>query len=180
MYYQIADVKKESIGIVWRLAGDKPLIENIFLPCPHKQMLAKIKKEYSEINLIERKIPGGAAKQLADVYCGSKLSFDHSLLNFDKLTKFSASVLKKTSEIPHGKVATYSGLAAKVGSPGAARAVGTALANNPFPLVIPCHRVVRANGFLGGFGGGIQMKKELLSREGVKSNNKECVLPEYF
>lgn len=172
MYYQIVDAKKENIGIVWHFANDRPQIENIFLPCPHNQLVAKIKREYSEINITERKTPGGIAQKIAEVYSGVKINFDHSLLNLAKLTKFSARVLKQSCRIPQGKVDTYSGIAAKIGSTGAARAVGTALANNPFPLVIPCHRVVRADGSPGGFGGGIKMKKELLKKEGVVFDDK--------
>jgi methylated-DNA-[protein]-cysteine S-methyltransferase len=180
MYYQIADVKEECIGIVWRFAESKPLIENIFLPCSRNQLILKIEREYSAINITERSIPGGIAKQILEVYSGSKINFDYSLLNLAKLTKFSARVLEQTYKIPRGEVTTYSGLAAKIGSPGAARAVGTALANNPFPLVIPCHRVVRADGFLGGFGGGIKMKKELLGKEGVVADDKGRVLAKCF
>ncbi|MDD4242001.1 MAG: MGMT family protein, partial [Smithellaceae bacterium] len=62
---------------------------------------------------------------------------------------------------------TYSGLAKRAGHPGAARAVGTVMANNPFPIIVPCHRVVRADGSIGRFGGGSAMKKELLEKEGV-------------
>ncbi len=180
MYYQIIGDNNDYIAVVWRFAEGKPLIENIFLPCPRKQLMAKIKREYSAINTTERKIPRGIARQLTEVYSGMKISFDYSLLNLAKLTEFSARVLKQACKIPRGKVATYSGLAAKIGSPGAARPVGTALANNPFPLVIPCHRVVRTDGSLGGFGGGVKMKKELLSREGVASDNKDRISTEYF
>lgn len=180
MYYQIIDVKKGNIGIVWRFLESKPLIENIFLPCPRNQLILKIKREYSAINITERSIPESIAERILELYSGSKVDFDYSLLNLAKLTKFSAKVLKQTCKIPRGEVATYSGLAAKVGSPKAARAVGTALANNPFPLVIPCHRVVRADGFLGGFGGGIRMKKELLGKEGVLSDNKDRIAARYL
>jgi methylated-DNA-[protein]-cysteine S-methyltransferase len=176
MYYQIIDVNKESIGIVWRYLEGRPLIENIFLPCPRNQLAAKIKREYSETGITEQKISHGIADQIEELYYGSKINFDQSLLNLAKLTKFSARVLRQTGKIPRGKVATYSGLAAKIGSPKAARAVGTALANNPFPLAIPCHRVVRADGSLGGFGGGIRMKKELLLKEGVATDEKGLVV----
>ncbi|MFH1910729.1 MAG: MGMT family protein, partial [Pseudomonadota bacterium] len=83
-------------------------------------------------------------------------------------------------EIPRGRVMTYGGLAAKLGLPGGARAVGNALAGNPFPLVIPCHRVVRSGGDLGGFGGGTDMKKALLMLEGVVFDRQGRVLPEYI
>ena len=67
-----------------------------------------------------------------------------------------------------------------MGCPGAARAVGTALANNPFPIIIPCHRVVRADGSLGGFGGGLAMKKELLTKEGISLDRNRRVPAKYF
>jgi len=180
MHYQIIDVKKESIGIVWRFWGNKPLIERIFLLCSRNQLISKIKKEFNTINITERSVPGDISKQILGLYAGSEVNFDYSLLNWSKLTKFSAKVLKQTGQIPRGKVATYSGLAVKIGSPQAARAVGTALANNPFPLIIPCHRVVRTDGSLGGFGGGIKMKKELLAREDVVSDEKDRVAGKYF
>lgn len=172
MYYQIIKAENEYIGIVWQFVHDKPLLENVFLPCGHRQSLAKINKEYPGENITERKIPGSIAGQIAKFYAGEKIDFDLSCLNMARLTKFSARVLKKAGKIPRGKVFTYSELACKTGSPKAARAVGTALARNPFPLVIPCHRVVRSDGSLGGFGGGLRMKKELLSREGVQADTK--------
>jgi methylated-DNA-[protein]-cysteine S-methyltransferase len=109
------------------------------------------------------------------LYLGLKTNIDLSLLNMTRLSEFSAKVLKSTCKIPRGKVATYSGLAAKINSPRAARAVGTALANNPFPIVIPCHRVVRSDGSLGGFGGGSNMKRELLVKEGVVFDSTDRV-----
>ena len=167
MYYQITNVGKESIGIVWQSKGSKPQIERIILPCSKTELLAKIKKEFPEVIKKEQKIPDRIATQITEFYSGKRIKFDLSLLNLKKLSGFSAKVLKYNCKIPYGKVATYSGLAAAVGSPLAARAVGTALANNPFPLIIPCHRVVRADRTLGGFGGGIKMKKGLLLREGI-------------
>jgi len=167
MNYQISNVGKESIGIVWQYKGSKPQIECILLPCAKSELLANIKKEYPEVIEKEQKIPDKIAKQIAEFYSGEKTKFDLSLLNLKKISDFSANVLKATCKIPRGKVATYSGLAAKIGAPLVARAVGTTLANNPFPIVIPCHRVVRVDGSLGGFGGGINMKRELLIKEGV-------------
>ena len=167
MYYQIIKVGKEEIGLVWGYVGKKPQLEYISLPNPKAKLAARIIKDFPEIDKIQRKIPGGIDDRIAKLYFGKKENVDISLLNLSKLTDFSINVLKQTCKIPRGKVATYSGIAAKIGAPLAARAVGTALANNPFPLVIPCHRVVRADGTLGGFGGGSNMKRELLVKEGV-------------
>ncbi len=180
MYYQIIKANKEEIGLVWQFVCARPQVEYIYLPCPIEPLKDKIIKDFPEVKKEARRIPGDIAQQIAQLYSGSKINFDHSLLNFAKLTKFSALVLKQTGKIPQGKVDTYSGLAAKIGSPGAARAVGTVLANNPFPIAIPCHRVVRSDGSLGGFGGGILMKKELLNKEGVMLDKKNRVAAKWF
>jgi methylated-DNA-[protein]-cysteine S-methyltransferase len=172
MYYQLISVNKEVIGIVWQNIGSKPQIERIFLPSTKAKLVAAIKKEFPAINNKEKQMPGKIAAQIADFYSGKQVKFDLSLFNLKKLSEFSAKVLKETCRIPRGRVASYSALADKIGSPRASRAVGTALANNPFPLVIPCHRVVRSDGLLGGFGGGLKMKKELLEREGAISDYK--------
>jgi len=76
-------------------------------------------------------------------------------------------VLLAEHAIPRGLVSTYGRIARHIGAPGAARAVGTALAQNPFPIIVPCHRAVRVNGALGGFRGGLDMKRKLLEGEGV-------------
>lgn len=180
MYYQIIKVGKEEIGLVWGYVGKQPHVEYIFLPNPKAKLAARIIKDFPEINKIQRKIPAGIENRIAKLYFGKKENFDLSLLNLSKLTDFSARVLKQACKIPRGKVATYSGLAAKIGKPRAARAVGTTLANNPFPIIIPCHRVVRADGSLGGFGGGLKMKRELLDREGVSLNDQDRVNAESF
>ena len=180
MYYQIIKVGKEEIGLVWGYAGKKPQLEYIYLPNPKAELKKRIVKDYQEVNKIPRKIPGGIDDRIAKLYFGKKENIDLSLLNLSKLTDFSARVLKQACKIPRGKVAAYSGLAAKIGSPRAARAVGTVLANNPFPIIIPCHRVVHADGSLGGFGGGLKMKRELLDREGVVLNDQDRVKAESF
>ncbi|HEX6488004.1 MAG TPA: MGMT family protein [Candidatus Dormibacteraeota bacterium] len=91
-------------------------------------------------------------------------------LEFDLrgLTPFEHDVLMKALEIPRGEIRTYGWIAREIGRPKAVRAVGTALANNPIPLFIPCHRVVRADGKIGNYGcGGPANKRRLLLFEGV-------------
>jgi methylated-DNA-[protein]-cysteine S-methyltransferase len=81
-------------------------------------------------------------------------------------------VLEACSDIPVGEVRTYGGLASECGSPGAARAVGSAMAQNPVPGLVPCHRVVRGDGRLGEYSaGGSARKKAMLVREGVAVND---------
>jgi methylated-DNA-[protein]-cysteine S-methyltransferase len=89
-------------------------------------------------------------------------------------------VLQREFRIPRGRVMSYGGLAGRIGHPRAARAVGTALARNPFPLIIPCHRTIQADGTLGGFGGGLKMKRALLEMEGVAFDRAGRVQSSFF
>ncbi|GAI87660.1 unnamed protein product, partial [marine sediment metagenome] len=76
---------------------------------------------------------------------------------------------EETRLIPYGETRSYAWVAKQVGKPKAARAVGQAMGSNPLPIIIPCHRVITSNGKLGGFGGGLEMKRQLLSLEAVAS-----------
>jgi O-6-methylguanine DNA methyltransferase len=89
-------------------------------------------------------------------------------VDLDTLTEFERAVLLKTMEIPYGEVRPYSWVAREIGRPKAVRAVGSALAGNPITFVIPCHRVVRADGHIGNYGaGGPEAKREVLELEGI-------------
>lgn len=85
-----------------------------------------------------------------------------------KYPKFYQKVWLETLKIPYGKTSTYKKIAQKIGNPNAARAVGNALANNPFAPLVPCHRVIKSNGDLGNYSGGRGKKLKLLIKEGVK------------
>jgi O-6-methylguanine DNA methyltransferase len=89
-------------------------------------------------------------------------------LDLSSITEFQARVLLKTAEIPSGEVRPYGWVAREIGSPGATRAVGTALAQNPVPVIVPCHRVVRSDGRLGEYSmGDTDNKRRLLEAEGL-------------
>lgn len=81
------------------------------------------------------------------------------------LPAFTRAVLRLTARIPYGRVRSYRWIAGRLGKPGASRAVGNALARNPIPIIIPCHRVVRSDGQLGGFALGLSWKRRLLKLE---------------
>ncbi len=109
-----------------------------------------------------------ALNALSDIYDGREVKYPISLA-LDNLPTFSLLVIKTTMHIPPGYVTTYGRIAARLGKKGAARAVGNAEASNPFPLLVPCHRVVRSDLEVGKYGcGGGEMKRQLLRREGVK------------
>jgi len=112
------------------------------------------------------RLRGGLAKQIADHVTG-KRAFSGAL-DLSGLTQFRRRVLRKVCEIPFGEVRSYQWVAKEIGSGRAVRAVGTALARNPIPFVIPCHRVVRTDGRIGQYSaGGPSMKAKILAFEGV-------------
>ena len=106
--------------------------------------------------------------QLARYCAGEKVRFSWRDLDWRGVPDFHLRVYRVLFDLPRGRVTTYADLARLAGNPRAARAVGQAMARNPLPIVVPCHRVVRSDGHLGGFGGGLEMKHRLLSLEGVR------------
>lgn len=104
-----------------------------------------------------------AARQLAEYFAGERTAFDLELGPTG--TAFQLAVLDALRTIPYGETRSYGDIAAQLGRPKAVRAVGAANGRNPLPIVIPCHRVIGANGSLTGFGGGIDAKRWLLAHE---------------
>jgi len=106
-----------------------------------------------------------AVTQLREYFAGTRRDFDvpYELRG----TEFQCRVWETLAEIPYGDTISYATLAAMVGRPGAYRAVGQANGANPIPIVLPCHRVVASGGGIGGYGGGLDLKRALLSLEGI-------------
>jgi methylated-DNA-[protein]-cysteine S-methyltransferase len=104
-------------------------------------------------------------RELHEYFEGRRSDFD---LPLDlRVAPFHGEVLRELALVPYGRTATYGELARKVGRPNAARAVGTVMHSNPIPIVLPCHRVVGANGSLTGYAGGLHVKRALLELEGA-------------
>ena len=104
-------------------------------------------------------------RELDEYFEGRRTSFD---LPLDlRVAPFHADVLRELALVPYGRTDTYGELARRAGRPGAARAVGTVMNRNPIPIVLPCHRIVGANGSLTGYAGGLEVKRRLLDLEGA-------------
>ena len=132
-----------------------------------EEVLAELAAKISPRVLIAPRSTLTAARRQLDEY------FDHRRRAFDveldwRLTNgFRRDVLMATAHIPYGRTGTYSTVATEAGSPAAVRAAGTALATNPVPIVVPCHRVLRSDGELGNYRGGPEAKRRLLELEGA-------------
>lgn len=104
-------------------------------------------------------------RELDEYFAGQRTTFD---LPLDlRAAPFHVEVLQELALVPYGRTTTYGALASQVGRPRAARAVGTVMNRNPIPIVLPCHRVVGANGSLTGYAGGLDLKLKLLQLEGA-------------
>jgi methylated-DNA-[protein]-cysteine S-methyltransferase len=108
-----------------------------------------------------------ARRELDEYFSGRRRAFDLSL-DLRELPPFTVSVLRELARVPYGKTTTYGALAARVGRPTAARAVGTVMNRNRIPIVLPCHRVVGSTGDLTGYAGGLDRKRMLLEIEGAR------------
>jgi methylated-DNA-[protein]-cysteine S-methyltransferase len=116
--------------------------------------------------ILEARAPLDGVRRELDEYFASRrtdfaLPLDRALMG-----DFQRRVLRATAAIPYGGTLTYTQVAAKAGSPRGSRAAGNALGANPIPIVVPCHRVLRSGGALGGYGGGLDRKRFLLDLEG--------------
>jgi len=103
-------------------------------------------------------------ERLRTYFRGCQVAFPDKL-DFSQATHFQRKVWEMTRLIPYGETRSYHWVAKQIRNPNAMRAVGQALGRNPLPIIIPCHRVIASNGKLGGFGGGLEMKKHLISLE---------------
>jgi len=139
----------------WCVEGDDNGITRIYLP--HERQQASTGPVAAPVK--------NAAKQLEEYFAKKRTHFDVDL-HFDEGTSFQHEVWTALGEIPYGEVRTYADVATSINHPNAYRAVGNANAANPWPIVVPCHRVVASSG-MGGYAGGLDVKRALLELEGV-------------
>jgi methylated-DNA-[protein]-cysteine S-methyltransferase len=130
------------------------------------QALEELAAKLSPRVLESARSTDGIRRELDEYFAGSRRKFSVAV-DLSLVHGFTRKVLDQTSRIPFGKVSTYREVATRAGSPRAVRAAGNALGSNPIPIVVPCHRVVRTGGGLGGYTGGLDRKVKLLELEGV-------------
>jgi methylated-DNA-[protein]-cysteine S-methyltransferase len=157
------DLADTPIGTLLVAATDRGLCQISFDPDRGLDELSEAAGR--RVLRVPRRIDA-ARRELDEYFEGRRTEFDLPL-DVSRVPEFQRVVLEELVLVPYGQVTTYGALAARVGKPRAARAVGGAMHNNPIPIVLPCHRVIGASGSLTGYGGGLDRKRALLELEGA-------------
>ncbi|MCX7919907.1 MAG: methylated-DNA--[protein]-cysteine S-methyltransferase [bacterium] len=128
---------------------------------------------YPSCSIEENSVPFRKIIQLLNQYfSGKKINISRLSFDFSLGTPLQQSIWKILCQIPYGQLRSYQWIAEQINNPNAARAVGQATGKNPIPILVPCHRVINKNGTLGGYSGGINIKRKLLEIEGISLNAK--------
>jgi methylated-DNA-[protein]-cysteine S-methyltransferase len=148
------------------LVADKKGLRRTILPCENRKTVEKCLLVGLDNPQFDKNLLKPLQKQIIAYFEGKPARFNTPLV-LDSLSLFTRKVLDMCRKIPSGKTISYSQLAGMIGKPRASRAVGSALARNPIPLIIPCHRVIHSDGSLGNFSapGGTSLKKMLMDLE---------------
>jgi methylated-DNA-[protein]-cysteine S-methyltransferase len=175
LFFDVISTPFCPLAVIWWNTPSGPRIRKIHLS--RKNAAAKIANAaYPHIqqrSCLEITELGGRIQRFLS---GEPLAFNLEMIALEVCGEFQQKVLLAEYGIPRGWVSTYGQIARHIGAAGGGRAAGRALATNPFPIIIPCHRAVRADGELGGYQGGTKMKQKILEMEGVAFLDRNLLL----
>ena len=165
-----------TFGIVWRKTSDGPRVHRVFLPDKKARVEDLIHLGFSVASNLSCPAINKLGSQIQMFLEGRDVIFDMGMLALDGCSQFQQKVLLAEYKIPRGMVSTYGRISKRLNLPGGARAVGSALSHNPFPIIVPCHRTIRYDGQPGGFQGGQKMKRTLLELEEIEFSRSGRVI----
>ena len=154
-------------AVLWAIHQDRPRIYRVLLSKPGKPADRIVRSDFTDIKRSSCNEIDNVADKIVAFLSGENIRFSLDIARLDLCSPFQQKVLRAEHGIPRGRVSTYQRIAGHLRNRNASRAVGTALATNPFPIIIPCHRAIRSDGTLGGYQGGLDMKRTLLEMEGI-------------
>ena len=166
-----------SVGIIWTTGSQNPKIVRVLLSKPELSAEDRVYALYPNSRACSCAEIDDTANGIKRLLDGGAIDFSFDFVDLDLCGEFQKRVLRAEHQIPRGSLSTYGLIATYLGKPNGARAVGNALAKNPFPLIVPCHRAIRSDRHLGGYQGGLEMKRALLEREGIafdKTGRVKC------
>jgi methylated-DNA-[protein]-cysteine S-methyltransferase len=155
------------VAISWAMSHGEPKIFRVLLCGPECSALERLSRVFPEDEISSCAKIDRVASEMEAFLNGQDIQFSLDLVQLNACPLFQQAVLRAEHAIPRGSVSTYKLIAIYLGKPRGARIVGNALANNPFPIIIPCHRAIRSDRSLGGYQGGLAMKRALLEKEGI-------------
>lgn len=157
-----------ALVVVWSIFGRETKIERIFLSSPKQSAIFASSIIFPDSENKSCQMIDDICAKILDILAGRIIRIPLSCTRFDRCSAFQQKVLLAQYTVEYGKISTYKQIADCIGNKASARAVGNALAKNPFPLIVPCHRTLRSDGSIGSYQGGIEMKRALLENEGIK------------
>jgi methylated-DNA-[protein]-cysteine S-methyltransferase len=165
-----------TFGIIWRETEKGPKAYRILLPDDQSSVENLVQIAFADSSRLSCPTITELGERIQSFLAGEAVDFGLGVIALEKCSEFQKGVLLAVHKIPRGWVSTYGRIARSLKVLGGARVVGRALSCNPFPIIVPCHRVIRSNGELGGFGGGLRMKRTLLELEGIEFSQTGKVL----
>ena len=153
------------VVLIWSRFNGSPKIIRVFLSKPKLPAEDRVSELFPNLHSSSCVEINAVATAIKAFLKGADIMFSLDLVDFKQCSAFQEIVLRAEYQIPRGCVSTYQLIARYLGNKNGARAVGNALAKNPFPLIVPCHRAIRSDRHLGGFQGGLDMKRALLKKE---------------
>jgi methylated-DNA-[protein]-cysteine S-methyltransferase len=172
MWFRLVETPIGECAIIFKEEQTKVKVIHILLPI--SPIEKRVRDRFPDVVEGEHQKILELENEIQNYFAGAKRRISMALLDTSLCYPFQLKVLKTERTIPHGKTASYGWVARQIGTR-AHRAVGNALARNPFPIVVPCHRAVRSDRTLGGFQGGLEMKRKLLELEGVEFDSNSRV-----
>jgi len=168
------------VGVIWTGLNDNPKIVRILLSKPGLSAEDQVSELYPNLQASSCAEIDDVATAIKRLLEGEDIELSLNIADLSLCTEFQQLVLRAEHRIPRGSISTYKLIAEYLGKRNGARAVGNALANNPFPLIVPCHRAIRSDRQLGGYQGGLEMKRALLEKEGISFDDTGKVASAQF
>ena len=161
-------IMDSPLGPLWIAVGPRGVVNIHYGVTPDPRELARITRAYGPGVLPDRRSCDRVLTELDQYFAGRRKRFDVEV-DLAPLTPFQQRILMATARVPYCELTTYKVVARQAGNEQASRAAGAALGANPIPIVVPCHRIVAADGTLGGYAGGLPAKRRLLALERGKA-----------
>jgi methylated-DNA-[protein]-cysteine S-methyltransferase len=168
------------VAVAWSTVKGYPQIVRVLISKPGWSAEDQVAQIYPEAQLSSCREIDDVTKGIKAFLKGQDVVFSLDMVTLEMCSPFQTGVLHAEHQIPRGNISTYKLIAEYLGNDKGARAVGNALANNPFPIIVPCHRAIRSDGHLGGFQGGLDMKRALLENEGITFDLKGRVSRPFY